>query len=162
MIEETAIPGNIILSPGETVVKKGVFAFSILLFFLHLELVLTDRRIAGRAPNTMLGLIPVGSREVNYPLSNISGIGTSIRFRPIAFIVGLLIILSGLAAATHGFTAGIVYLLVGVLVSLNSVQAVLTISNNAGANIAHRISPLEMGKAREFAQVINTTIAARG
>lgn len=153
------LPPNVVLAPGEAVVAHERFALSLLLFFLHLDLVTTDRRVAGTSPNTILGVIPLGSNAVSYPMSNIASVGTSTRVQPVLLIIGIIVTLVSLGSFASGGWFGF---LIGLVLIAAAIQSVLVITNNAGAAIAHRVSPLDIGRAQEFVRSINTALAGRG
>ena len=77
---QTNLPGGASLAPGEIVLVGDRFMFSTIAFYLHTELVLTNRRLYAVRPNTLLGLIPVGTARKNFPIENIAGINAGTRF----------------------------------------------------------------------------------
>lgn len=68
------LPGGASLAPGETVLVADRFMFSTVAFYLHTDLALTNRRLYAVRPNTLLGLIPVGTARSNFPVENIAGV----------------------------------------------------------------------------------------
>ena len=67
-----ALPTGVVLANDETAVQTERFIRSNLLPFLKLQLVVTNKRVAGQKATTFLGIIPVGSEKVSYPLANIA------------------------------------------------------------------------------------------
>jgi hypothetical protein len=74
------LPGGAALAPGELIVVEDSFMYSTIAFYLHTDLALTNRRLYAVRPNTMLGLIPVGTARSNFPVENIAGVNAWTRF----------------------------------------------------------------------------------
>ena len=149
-----ALPGHVVLAPGESVVAQEAIAVSLILFFMSSVFVLTDRRIAGEGKNTFLGVIPVGASRLSYPLNNIASVGTSTRVNVLGILLGVVCVLAGLKF--------IPLLLIGLLLLAGAFQAVLEITNNGGKTMKHNVAIFQKSKAIAFAAQVNTTIAARG
>ena len=123
--------------------------FSLLHFFLAYKFVLTTRRLAGDRPNTWLGLIPVGSEQISYPLANIASVGTStlIQFWPLIF--GGLLVVIGLPGQA------IVLVIVGALLVIGAFQAGIIITNNGGEKVRTSDISSAKGAAQQFTNEIN-------
>jgi hypothetical protein len=146
-------PGGLVLGLGEQVVTTASFMFSLLHFFLAYKFVLTTRRLAGERPNTWLGLIPVGSEKISYPLANIASVGTTNLIQFWSLIFGGLLVVSGLGSQAF------ILVIVGVLLVVGAFQAGIIITNNGGERVRLRISLLQKGAAQQFTNEINTAIA---
>jgi hypothetical protein len=96
------LPGGAALAPGESVLVADRFMFSTLAFYLHTDLVLTNRRLYAVRPNTILGLIPVGTGRSNFPVENIAGVNAGTRFDVLGVIFGAFALLFGLGALPSG------------------------------------------------------------
>jgi hypothetical protein len=151
------LPGSVVLAPNERVVAAEQFIFSPLLFFLSTRVVLTDQRVAGERPNTLLGLIPVGAETFTYPLASVSAVATSTRLSILRVLVGAVLALVGLANYPQSWLV----LLIGFLVLLGALRAAIRITNQAGQTIRLPFFWFTKGPAQAFVDVVNTTIAAR-
>jgi hypothetical protein len=149
----TSVPGGLVLGPGEQVIATASFMFSLLHFFLASKFVLTNRRLAGERPNTWLGLIPVGSEKISYPLANIASVRTSTLIQFLPLIVGGLLVLVGLGSKL------IVLTIIGALLAIGAFQAGIVITNNGGEKVRLKISLFQKGAAQKFMNEINTAIA---
>lgn len=111
------LPGGGALAPGEAVVVGERFMLSTVVFYLHTEIALTNRRLYAMRPSMLLGLIPVGTARSNFPVENIAGVSAATRFDVLGVLVGGLAILVGLA----GFSSpqmsafGVPLIVIGVL-----------------------------------------------
>src|SRR5262245_44896512 len=90
-----AIPDGVALAPGEQPIAGGSFSFSNILFFLHWNMAVTNKRLVGHTPNTILGVIPMGYNQVSYPLAAVAGVAVRIRYSVFWLLVGLLFVLAG-------------------------------------------------------------------
>src|SRR5436309_7022952 len=91
------LPSGVILAKDEIVRAVGEFFVSNVFVYLKLNLVLTNKRLAGEKPNTFLGFIPVGTEKVSYPLNNVAGVNTSTRIAPLVHIFGVLLVIGGIS-----------------------------------------------------------------
>jgi len=159
-ISALTLPEGVILAKDETAARAEEFIRSNVLPFLKLKLVLTNKRVAGQKANTFLGVIPVGTEKVSYPLANIASVYTSTKISVIALLLGLLFAIGGVLALSQGAGA-LVTIAIGLLFLVNCYSAVIAIQNNAGSTIKHRISIFNKGLADSFCEEVNTVIAGR-
>jgi hypothetical protein len=147
------LPGGAPLGPEERLVRSDEIAVSIILFFLKIKVAVTNSRVVGEWPNTFLGLIPVGSNSVTYPLTNVASVAVSSKVSVGSLVLGVILCLIGLQGS-----GGVFLLIVGILFLLNAFPASFVITNNAGQKIGHRMAVFEKGKAQALANEINTLI----
>jgi len=148
-----------VLARDETVRGHAELLVSNIWPDLRLKLALTNKRLAGERPNTFLGVIPVGSEKMSYPLSNIASVQTTTRVLIGHLLVGVLLLYVGLTAGLQ--SGGWFWLLMAGLFLLYCYRAQLNIQNSGGGVISHRISVWNKSAAQTFAQEINTAIAER-
>jgi hypothetical protein len=139
------LPSGFVLAPGEQLVANESFKRSLIVVWLRSNLALTNRRLTGRSANLALGVIPTGSRALEYPLETISTVDVSSSFSAMMFVVGLLL---------ASFVIGIIWMVA-------AFQTRLTITTTAGQRIDVGVTPLERSRARSFAKQVNATIAGR-
>jgi hypothetical protein len=156
------LPEGVILAPGETLSATGEFRVSNILFFLHWRMAVTNRRLIGRTPNTILGIIPLGSNQVSYPLPNIAGVATRRAYSVFSLIVGLFLLLGGLSSLGYSATGGFLLTLLGLLILASTIRASIQVTNSGGQKIAHGIAISDRSTAQGFVNAVNTTIATYG
>ncbi|SFS41304.1 hypothetical protein [Paenibacillus sp. 453mf] len=150
---------SIVLGKEESLVDKKQFTTNLILAWLKTDFTLTSKRIAGHQPNTLFGLIPIGKKEVTFPLKNVSSVGVSTKFHLRRFIFGGVITLIGLSILGGSFFGGLIVTLLGLIPLLNSYTASISYTNNAGHTSSIEMSILEKEKAEQFVQQINLSIA---
>jgi hypothetical protein len=153
--DQAVVPAHVILAPGEEVVSSSAFMVSNLLFFLKVRMAVTNKRLVGEAPNTLFGIIPLGSRRVAYPLSNITGVAAATRFSAPSVLIAAVLLLLGVTAGN------IILILVGVVAALRSVRTVIEVVNAGGQRMGHDISVFDQSRAMAFAEHINAVLANR-
>ena len=146
-----------VLAKDEEQIRNDSFTANLILFWLKANYTLTNKRVTGDSPNTLFGLIPLGSKEFSQPLKTVASVSTSTQFQLKVFIVGLILIGTGIAFINS--ILGIVLLVLGVINILNSYTAVFLVTNNAGQSEGYRISILEQAKVKSFVDQVNTVIA---
>lgn len=158
-----ALPGGAQLAPGEQALVSEEFMVSTVAFYLHQRLVLTDRRLYSLRPNTMLGLVPVGTSRNAYPIENIAGISAATLFSLPAFLVGALAVLVGwVGTSSPGMTSlAIVMIAIGVLLILGSWRQAVEVMNSGGGAVRFPVSVFQRGRAVEFANRVSAALAHR-
>jgi len=153
----TGLAGGIVLANDESVISSASLRSSNILMWIKMRLVLTNRRLAGDQPNFFMGIVPVGSQHITYPLGNIAGVSINTKFSILGIILGVIFVLIGITDIK-----AILSLVLGVLLIVNSFYGELRITNSGGQTLGHRISILDKGAAVAFVQEVNTAIANRG
>lgn len=147
------LPQGVALAPDERVLASGSFMLNNLLFFIHWQMAVTNRRLVGRVPNTVFGIVPAGSTQVSYPLAAIAGVTSRTRYFAFWFLLGVLLVLIGFG------TPNAVAVILGALALLASFRAGLVITNSGGKSIDHGVSFFDRTAASNFAQQVNSAIA---
>lgn len=143
---------------GETNVTVERFSPSVVLFWLKSELGVSSTRLESTAPNTLLGLIPLGANRQTFPIPNIASVNVNTQFSIWRFIWGLVWFFVGIATLKNGI--GVVLLLLGLSMLANAMSASLNIVNNGGGVTEVTVSILEKGKLEQFSQEINQRVLA--
>lgn len=124
---------------------------SVILFWLKTDLAVTNTRIAWRAPNTLLGMIPLGYQEDTIPLANTASVGVNVRFKLGRLIWGLLMLVAAfLVFPTSAWLLGVLFLIWAIASIANSFGASLDIRNNGGALQSVSVSVFEKSKLESF------------
>jgi uncharacterized membrane protein YidH (DUF202 family) len=145
-----------VLGKDEVQVDEKQFTANLLLAWLKTDFTITSKRIVGEQPNTLLGLIPFGKKEVTYPLKNIASVSVSTKFHAKRFVLGLFLGFLGIATLDG---VGFIFLLLAVLPLLNCFTSSLDIRNNSGQATNLELSILEKDKVKDFVKQVNTCIA---
>lgn len=156
-----ALPGGAPLAPGETVLVSGRFMYSTVAFYLNTELVLTNRRLYAVRPNTLLGLIPVGTGRSNFPIENVAGVNAGTRFSLLGVIFGAFAILFGIAALSlpGAWFLGLLLFLLGIPALIGAPKQAIEVMNSGGGVIRFPVSVLERKRTFEFASSVSEAIA---
>lgn len=144
-------------SPGETNIASERFSPSVLLFWLKTEMHVSSQRVMTRYPNTILGLVPLGYNAGSIPVRNIAGVSTQVKFSLWRALLGLVVVIIGLAVSTP---LNVILILVGVLMLVNSMWAALLIQNNGGTYHIVAVSVLEKAKIEAFGREIEQRVFA--
>lgn len=150
---------EVVLATEEQIVNKQSFTTSFILFWQKTDFTLTNKRIIGENPNTLLGLIPLGKNQITMPLKNISGVSGSNKFHLARFLLGVVVTYLGIKNLGSSFLPGIVFSLFGIATLLNSYVSTFIISNNSGQTTVVELSFLEKAKVSELVTATNHKIA---
>ncbi|WP_164479037.1 DUF2510 domain-containing protein [Nakamurella antarctica] len=112
---------------------------------------MSSMRIVGSSPNTVLGLIPLGSDDFQVPLNNVANVGVNSRWSIFRALFGIIFMVAGLQIGD----AGLILALLGLSMLLNSASAALTIDNNGGGRSTVTVSFLEKKKLEKFRETVN-------
>jgi hypothetical protein len=159
----TSLPGGAALAPGETPTVGARFMLSTVAFYLHAQIVLTNRRLYTVRPNTLLGLIPVGTSRSNFPIENIAGVSAATRFNVLSVFVGALAFIVGwVGLSSPGNAAvGLILLIGGVLLVLAAPKQAIEVMNSGGGTIRFPVSVFERGRTVEFSNRVSEAVARR-
>jgi hypothetical protein len=144
-------------APGETNVVADKFSPSVVLFWLRSEIGASSTRIVIREPNTVLGVIPLGSQDRAFPLSNVASVGVNSRFSIARLVFGLLSLLVGFNLSG---VLMLVLILWGLSLLANTMSATLAIQNNGGGIATVEVSILEKGKLAAIGEAVNERLFA--
>ncbi|MDX1829116.1 MAG: hypothetical protein R3342_06165 [Lutibacter sp.] len=145
-----------ILGKDEQKINEATFTANLSLFWLKVNFVLTNKRVTGDTPNTILGLIPLGKAQIAQPLKTIASVASSTKFHIIRLLVGIILIFVGFAFIK---SFGIILLVLGAINILNCYTATFVITNTGGQPVGYEISILEKSKVVRFVNEVNTVIA---
>lgn len=94
---------------GETDVTGDRFSPSVVLFWLKTSVAASNMRVMYKSPNTLLGVIPLGSNTQTIPLRNIASVDTNTKFNLGSFVWGAVFLIAALAAGLALILALIVW-----------------------------------------------------
>lgn len=106
----------ITLTPGESLRFSTLFSPHLILSHLKVTLVVTDRRVVVRRPNTIFGAIPLGFIEKSTPIRHVSQVTVGEEVSTKKLLYGIGAVLSGLLSLFGGaFAAGPTGILLGLI-----------------------------------------------
>lgn len=151
---------NLQFAAGEQNVAEVSVSPSVLLFWLKTHLGVSSTRVVTKETNTILGIIPMGSSDHTYPLTNVAGAGVNSKVHVFRGLLGAVLALTGLSSFGDSALGALVLLLLGISMLANTVDATLTLQNNGGGSSVIRVSALEKAKLASFREEINQRLFA--
>lgn len=129
----------ITLMPGETLRLSTQFSPYLILTHLKITLVVTDRRVVVRRPNTIFAVIPRGFLEQATPLTRVSEIAAGeavstphLFFGTGSLLAGLLSLFGALVPDVAGRLVGLVLLGISAYLLLTSMHIGIWVRNHGG------------------------------
>lgn len=150
-------------APATSTFQSVDFVTSYLTFYLKGRVDFTANNLNLSLPNTILGLIPLGSEELTVDVNHISGTNVDFHvafgqliFGAIAFLLGL----GGVFSSKPSFL-GLVALLFGALYALNALQTTVKVALDSGDVILISLVIFEKDKANVIVNSIKQMLTAR-
>ncbi len=137
---------------------------SLLTFYIKGEITTEQNFLKIKFPNTVLALIPLGSRKYNVPVAQISSVASNFKFDIKSFFVGLfltLISLSCFSSGGNGIIVGLILLVLSLSLLINSFITELKVDTTSGAYYYIPFIIFEKAKASQAEQMISSIIATR-
>ena len=142
---------------------KITFMESLLLFWFKGSITIGDNFVKMEDPNEVLGIIPVGKKKKNIPVTQISSVETNFKVRLWNLLLGL--VLLALAVPSEGMESPVLYVIVMLLLAAAQItgafQTILTVTLTSGEEIRTEFLIFEKAKAEKAAETINGMISAR-
>ncbi len=145
---------NTVLLKDEKEIKKTAFATNLLLFWLKADFTLTNKRVLWKAPNTLLGLIPLGKNNLSQPLNTIASVFSSTKFYFKRFILAIIFFIFAFSSPFPIF-----FSILGLMNLLNSYTARLVINNNGGQSLWCEVSIIDKSRVEAFVNEVNIQMA---
>lgn len=108
---------------GEPGIVGDRFSPSVVLFWLRTSVAASSMRVIYKSPNTLLGVIPLGSSTQTIPLRNIASVDTNTKFNPGSFVWGVVFFVAGLACLSDSAAVGILLILLAAANLANTMSA---------------------------------------
>ena len=124
---------------------------SIVLFWLRTKLSVTPKGISGSVPNTILGLIPLGSRDLMYPMKQVSGVQVNTKFSIVSAILG------GICLIT-GFFGAIIFLIPAAILIGNAYTAQVIILNTGNGKEVVKATWLDKAILESYANKVRAIL----
>ncbi|MFQ7846458.1 MAG: DUF2442 domain-containing protein [Bifidobacterium bifidum] len=113
-----------------------------------IDIAASSMRVQCKSPNTLLGVIPLGSSTQTIPLRNIASVDTNI------------FLIAGLACMKDSALVGILFLVLAAANLANTMSAQLDFVNQAGGRNTVKVSILKKAKLMQLAQAIQQLVFA--
>ena len=114
-----------------------------------------------KIPNTILTLIPLGAHKKNIAINQIASVNTDFRLLFKNMLIGIVEVIIALACFGSSVLAGLIFLVLGGLTILNSMQTTLIVTLTSGEILPVYFIIFEKAKAEQAEEAINNMISAR-
>ena len=118
-----------------------------------------------KIPNTILSLIPLGSKKDNIPVTQLSTVSSNFKMKFGRFLSGIIVciiaIILFLQFNAGGIILGLVFLIWGATIIINSFTTELKIEATSGKEYYIPFLIFEKSKASQAEHLINSMIAGR-
>ena len=105
---------------------------SLLTFYLKGEIRQEQNFVNLRKPNTILSLIPLGSKRDSIPVSQLSSVESNFKLHFGSLLLGVIIAIIGLCMISESFIFALILMLVGANKAITAFETILTIKTTAG------------------------------
>ena len=133
--------------------EKTEYLRSLLTFYLKGIIYTENGFIKFRQPNTLLGIIPLGSKEESLLIKQIVGINTSFKFEFSFFIFGLALVIVGIPT--------IILSIVGIMLLISAFQTDFEISTTGSAKKHVFFIVFDNGKMYKVKEYIESALAQK-
>lgn len=137
------------------------FITSFLTFYLKGEIKQDKNFLKFKIPNTILTLIPLGAHKKNIAINQIASVNTDFRLLFKNMLIGIVEVIIALACFGSSVLAGLIFLVLGGLTILNSMQTTLIVTLTSGEILPVYFIIFEKAKAEQAEEAINNMISAR-
>ena len=134
---------------------------SLLTFYLKGEIKSEKSFIVFKNPNTILGVIPLGSKVDKYPINQISSTSTNFKLKLGKLILGIIVAVAAFAAMKDSFIGALFILLFAVNWIIDAFEIDLVVTTTSGLQKPIDFFIFEKGKAQLAEEQINAMIADR-
>ena len=134
---------------------------SLLTFYLKGEIKSEQNFIVFKNPNTILGLIPLGSKTEKYPVTQIASTATNFKLKLGKLLLGIIVAIGAIATMKNSFVGGLIILIFAANWIIDAFEIDLVVSTTAGQQKLIDFFVFEGGKARLAEQQINAMISGR-
>ncbi len=141
--------------------KKIKFTTSLLTFYLKGSIEGNEHFVNFQIPNTILGMIPLGSRTDNLATNQIASTTTNFKLQIKQLLIGLLVILFGIDCMAENILISLILFAVGASTLVDAFECNLVVLTTSGQSLLIDFLIFEKEKAIEASQEINTLIAER-
>lgn len=105
---------------------------SLLTFYLKGEIHRDQNFLNLKKPNTILSLVPFGTKKDSIPVSQLSSVESSFKLHLRSLILGVILAIVGLGMIAGNFIVALIFILVGANKAITAFETILTIKTTAG------------------------------
>lgn len=134
---------------------------SLLTFYLKGEIGSEQNYIRFKEPNTILGLIPLGSKTESVPINQISSVTSNFKLKLGKLIVGIIVLIFAFVSFREAFVLGLVLLIIAANSVIDAFEIDLEISMTSGQKKLIVFFIFEKSKAELAVKSINEMVANR-
>lgn len=135
---------------------------SLLTFYLKGSISLDQNFVQLSSPNTIFGLIPLGSLKQNVPVSQIASVSTTFHLKLFNLLIGAFLVLFGPLVILDGdFGPGLLLMLLGASLAINAFQTNLIMTTTDGGIRLISFLVFEKEKAQQATDNINLIVSNR-
>lgn len=128
--------------------EKISYITSLLTFYIKATIQRDQNFITFKKPNTILGLIPLGSKKQSFPVTQLSSVESNFKLKLGRLLMGLLIMLIGLALITEEEVAlGLLLIIIGANHGITAFEIRMTVKMSTGEAKTIPFFIFEKGKA---------------
>ena len=137
------------------------YATSLLTFYIKGEIKDEHNFIVLKKPNTILGLIPLGSKIDKIPTTQIASTSTNFKLMPKTFLIGLIVMILGLSVMSDSVGGGLILFLLGASIFVDAFEIDLVVTTTAGQENLVDFLIFEKSKATLASDEINAIVSGR-
>ena len=141
---------------NEKKIEDVVFTKNIVFFWRKSRFCLTNKKLTGQIPSTVLWVIPAGKYEIVHPVKSISSVGCKTKVHHKRFIFGIFLLLC--AVLIHSFDSLVIYGVPASILLLNSFTTQFEVFTNTARPQDFEVSILERNEMKNFVKKIITLI----
>ena len=133
----------------------------LLTFYMKGEIIIDDTFIYLKGPNTVLGIIPLGTTNKQLMVIQIASTSSAFHLQLKFLIMGILVAILGFTAMLNSILLGFLLVLIGTVFVISAFQTTLIINLTSGEKIKIHFLIFENEKAKQTADMINQNINQR-
>ncbi|MBR5947806.1 MAG: hypothetical protein IKZ82_04035 [Clostridia bacterium] len=139
------------------------YVTSLLTFYLKGSIQNEQNFIKFTKPNTVLGLIPLGSKKENVPINQISSVTSNFKLKLLKLLLGVIAAIAGFSAmfSKGGFIGGLIILIIGANWILDAFEIQLQVNMTSGRSKLIDFFIFDKNKAELAEKQINALISNR-
>ena len=134
---------------------------SLLTFYIKGEIKQEQNFVNLRKPNTILKLIPLGSKKESIPVSQLSSVESNFKLHFKEFLKGVAVSLISLPLIVSAFPVGLILLAIGANMVITSFETILIIKTTSGDVKTVSFLIFEKAQAEEAERQIRQIISSR-
>ena len=136
---------------------------SILTFYMKGEISVEQNFVKLKDPNSILGLIPLGSKNEQISINQISSVQSNFKLKLGKLILGIIIAIMAFSMLGQegGFLSFVIFAIIAANTILNAFEVDLKINQTSGQERSIDFFIFERAKADQAVQMINNAISGR-